>query len=118
MAVCLGAITDVAAVEVKQVAALQSQGVLLIDVREPEEYAQSHAAGSKLIPLGQLAQRLPELLAQKNQPIALICRSGNRSGQALKLLEKAGFTKAVNVEGGMLAWEKAGLPVQTGAASK
>jgi rhodanese-related sulfurtransferase len=106
------------AVDVKQGAAMQSQGVLLVDVREPDEYAQGHAPGATLIPLGQLEQRLAELGSRKDRPIALICRSGSRSGKAQVLLEKAGFTKAVNVEGGMNAWTQAGLPVVTGSALK
>lgn len=105
-------------VDVKQVAALQSKGALLIDVREADEYAQRHASGSTLISLGQLKQRLPEILAYKDKPVVLICQSGRRSGQALKLLEEAGFSAAVNVEGGMNAWQKAGLPVVTGAAAR
>jgi rhodanese-related sulfurtransferase len=107
-----------AAVDVKQGAAMQSQGVLLVDVREPAEYAQGHAPGATLIPLGQLEQRLAELGSRKDRPIALICRSGSRSGKAQVLLEKAGFTKAVNVEGGMNAWTQAGLPVVMGSAPK
>lgn len=105
-------------VTVSQVPTLQSQGTLLIDVRQPDEYALGHAPGSTLIPLGQLAQRLPELVGYKNKPVALICHSGNRSGKAQKLLQQAGFTATSNVEGGMVAWQKAGLPVQTGMASK
>ena len=105
-------------VDVKQGASLQSQGALLIDVREPDEYAQGHAPGSTLIPLGQLQQRLLELSARKDKPIALICRSGNRSGVAQKILEKAGFTKTVNVAGGMNAWARAGLPMVMGMTSK
>jgi len=116
----LGANTALAVgtVNVKQSAALQSQGVLLIDVRTPGEFAQGHAPGATLIPLDQLPQRLGELRRVQDRPIALICRSGNRSGQAQVILEKAGFTKAVNVEGGMKAWAKAGLPVVTGAPAR
>lgn len=114
----LAAAGTLPAVDVKQGAALQSHGALLLDVREADEYAEMHAPGSMLIPLGQLAQRLPEIAGYKNKPVALICRSGRRSAQALKLLEQAGFTAAVNVEGGMLAWQKAGLPVISGAAAR
>lgn len=116
----LGATTALAAgtVDVRQGAALQSQGALLIDVRTPGEFVQGHAPGATLIPLDQLQQRLGELRAAQDQTIALICRSGNRSGQAQVILEKAGFTKAVNVEGGMNAWAKAGLPVVTGPGTK
>jgi rhodanese-related sulfurtransferase len=107
-----------AAVDVKQGAALQNRGALLLDVREPDEYAQGHAPGSTLIPLGQLEQRLNEIAGYKNKPVAVICRSGRRSAQAAKLLDQAGFSAVSNIEGGMLAWEKAGLPVVTGPASR
>ncbi|MEO8406977.1 MAG: rhodanese-like domain-containing protein [Oxalobacteraceae bacterium] len=105
-------------VDVKQGAALQNSGALLLDVRETDEYAEAHAPGSTLIPLGQLQQRLPEIARYKNQPVVLICRSGRRSEQAQKLLEKAGFSATVNVEGGMISWQKAGLPVVSGPASR
>ncbi len=105
-------------VDVAQGAAMQSQGALMIDVREPSEYAAGHAPGTQLIPLGQLERRLQELAAYKDKPVVLICRSGSRSGQAQELMAKAGFTQALNVEGGMNAWAKAGLPVLTGTAPK
>ena len=105
-------------VNVKQVPALQSSGALLLDVREPDEYAQGHAPGSTLIPLGQLAQRLKEIAPFKDKRVVLICHSGKRSAKATALLETAGFTAASNIEGGMLAWQQAGLPVLTGAASR
>lgn len=105
-------------VDVKQAAAMQSSGALLVDVRETDEYAQAHAPGSTLIPLSQLQQRLQELDRYKNTPVVLICRSGRRSEQAQKILEKAGFSAAVNVEGGMNSWQKAGLPVVSGPASR
>lgn len=105
-------------VKVEQVTALQSAGSLVLDVREVSEYTEAHVAGSTLIPLGQLAQRLQELGADKNKPVVLICRSGRRSAQAQTILEQAGFTTASNVEGGMIAWQKAGLPVVSGATSR
>lgn len=105
-------------VKVEQVTALQSAGSLVLDVREDSEYVEAHIAGSTLIPLGQLAQRLQELGADKSKPVVLICRSGRRSAQALTILEQAGFSAASNVEGGMIAWQKAGLPVVTGSASR
>ena len=106
------------AVNVKQAASMQSSGALLLDVREADEYAQGHAPGSTLIPLGQLAQRLKELAPFKDKQVVLICRSGRRSQQATQMLEAAGFSAAANIEGGMLAWQQAGLPVLTGAASR
>lgn len=118
LAVAAAASAALPAVDVKQVSARQSSGALLIDVREADEYAQGHVPGSTLIPLGQLAQRLQEIARYKDKPVVLICHSGRRSAQALKLLEGAGFSAAANVEGGMIAWQQAGLPVISGAASR
>jgi len=100
-----------AAVEVTQAAKLQKQGVFLLDVREPSEYAEVHAKGATLIPLGQLSARLNELQSLKNKPIAVICRSGRRSAQGVEILQNAGFSQVTNVLGGTSAWESAGLPV-------
>jgi len=102
-----------AVVDVQQGAILHKQGALLVDVRTPAEYAAGHAPGAVLIPLDQIERRMGELGA-KERPIALICRSGNRSGQAQSILERAGFTSTVNVAGGMNEWARAGLPVIQG----
>ena len=73
----------------------------LLDVREPEEWAAGHVAGSKHIPLGQLFERLDEL--DPSQETIVICRSGNRSGLACELLSEKGF-HVVNMTGGLNAW--------------
>jgi rhodanese-related sulfurtransferase len=88
-----------------------SPAPLLLDVRQPEEYRQGHIAGARLIPLGELSQRLKEL--PKGREIVCVCRSGNRSHSAAKQLIQAGYT-AHNLRGGMLAWSDAGLPVKVG----
>ena len=75
---------------------------VLIDVREPFEYDISRIPGSKLIPLGELPSRMSEL--DSADEIVLQCKSGARSGRALRLLREAGFSKAVNLEGGIEAW--------------
>jgi rhodanese-related sulfurtransferase len=85
-------------------------GSLLLDVREPAEWAAGRAPGAVLIPLGQLSARLGEL--PREREIIAVCRSGNRSGAATGLLRRAGFSKAVNMAGGMVAWTKQGLPVE------
>jgi rhodanese-related sulfurtransferase len=86
--------------------------LFFLDVREPAEYAEAHIAGSTLIPLGQLAHRIGKL--PQDQPIVAVCRSGNRSGVALSLLRRAGFTNVLNLRGGMLAWTRSGLPAKRG----
>lgn len=101
-------------VDVQQGRLMASQGALLLDVREPDEYADGHAPGSVLIPLGQLPGRLAEIKASEHKPVAVICRSGQRSARAAEILRQAGFTKVSNVQGGMYAWGHAGFPVIKG----
>lgn len=88
-----------------------SPAPFLLDVRQPEEYRAGHITGAKLIPLGELSQRLKEL--PRNREIVCVCRSGSRSHSAAKQLIQAGYT-ALNLRGGMSAWVSAGLQVKTG----
>lgn len=101
--------------EVDSAAALQlinHKNAVVLDVREPSEYAAGHVLNSKLIPLGKLKERMGELEKYKEQPIVVVCRSGNRSGTACFLLGKQGFVQAYNLAGGMQAWQKNNLPVE------
>ena len=84
---------------------------LVLDVREPEEYQAGHIAGAKLMPLGTLNQRVNEL--PKDTEIVCVCASGSRSSSATKMLISAGYA-AVNMNGGMFTWQRAGLPVKKG----
>jgi molybdopterin/thiamine biosynthesis adenylyltransferase/rhodanese-related sulfurtransferase len=88
----------------------QSNHLRLIDVREPHELEISHIEGAKLIPLGQLASRLPEL--DSAEDIVLFCKSGTRSARALELLLSAGFRKVKNLKGGINAWVRQVDPSQ------
>jgi molybdopterin/thiamine biosynthesis adenylyltransferase/rhodanese-related sulfurtransferase len=74
----------------------------LIDVREPFEYEIARIAGAKLIPLGEITERLDELSGK--QPIVVHCHSGKRSEQAARLLQQRGFANVYNLEGGIDAW--------------
>lgn len=78
--------------------------VVLVDVREPEEYAESRIEGGKLIPLGELQQRAPQEL-QKDANIVLYCAHGMRSLQGLMALRMLGFKKLRSLEGGIVAWQ-------------
>ena len=98
-------------VDVKVAQAMNQQGALLLDVREPGEFSAVHAPDAKLIPLGQLNSRLQEIASYKDKPIVVVCRSGRRSAQAVAMLKEAGYTQVSNVKGGMNAWEGEGLAV-------
>ncbi len=80
---------------------LNNGGLTVLDVREPHEYDVANI-GARLIPLGELPQRLVEL--DQNAHYAVHCRSGARSAKAVKLMQDAGFGDVKNVKGGILAW--------------
>ncbi len=75
----------------------------LLDVRRPDEHARGNIGG-KLIPVDQLPSRMSEITADKDAPLVVYCRSGARSGRAVQFLIANGYTGAVNLRGGMLAW--------------
>lgn len=91
-------------ISVEELKARQDSGspFVLLDVREPFEYDIARIPGSKLIPLGELPSRMSEL--DTADEIVIHCKSGVRSAKALRQLQKAGFGKLYNVEGGILAW--------------
>ena len=89
-----------------ELAALED--AVIIDVRQPEEYDAAHVDGARLVPLGELVDRIGELPADST--LYMMCRSGARSAQATAYLEAQGYD-AVNVDGGIIAWYEAGLPI-------
>jgi rhodanese-related sulfurtransferase len=90
---------------------LYNDDALVLDVREDNEYAAGHIPKAKHIPLAQLSGRISELDKFKNKPVLVTCRSGQRSARACGMLKKAGFETVYNQAGGILAWERANLPV-------
>jgi rhodanese-related sulfurtransferase len=87
---------------------LRSSKVRVLDVRKPEEYDAGHISGAQNIPLGALRHQV-DALSERVRYIA-VCRTGSRSSRATKYLRRAGL-EVVNLEGGMVSWERAGLPV-------
>lgn len=99
------------AVDVQTVADLQGRDdVLLIDVREQWEYDEAHIPNITLIPMNEIPNRLSEIPTDKT--VIVTCRSGNRSGQVTDFLRDQGYDNVHNMEGGILAWQQAGLPVE------
>jgi rhodanese-related sulfurtransferase len=102
----------------KELENLRQQGrvVDLIDVRTPVEYREVHAEPARSVPLDRLNPKavMEARNGASNEPLYVICRSGSRARQACEAFHAAGFTNVVNVEGGTVAWEQAGLPVARG----
>jgi len=93
-----------------------AEGVQILDVRETREFdgPLGHIRGARLIPLGELAERIGELA--QDRPIVAVCRAGSRSAQATVILREAGFTEVANLAGGMLRWRAEGHAVEGGSA--
>jgi rhodanese-related sulfurtransferase len=81
---------------------------LILDVRNPDEWDDQygHIEGARQIPLPELAARADEIVAWKDRPVMLVCRSGVRSQTAAEMLAGMGYRKVINLEGGMVAWRE------------
>lgn len=84
----------------------------VVDVREPDEFASGHLPDAINIPLSQLTERHQELESYKEFPLLVYCASGGRSSRACGSLGKHGFKNLHNLQGGVTAWQQAGLPVR------
>jgi rhodanese-related sulfurtransferase len=91
---------------------INREDALLLDVREPAEYAKGHILGAKNVPLVDLERRAAEFDKHKAKPVIVVCDSGNRATRAVAALKTRGFAKVVNLAGGYGAWHQAGLPVE------
>lgn len=99
-------------IDIAALRAAHADGAVVVDVREPFEYADAHVPGARLVPLGQIPHHADEL--PKDEPVYVICASGNRSLTAAAYLRRAGVD-ARSVAGGTSAWQRAGLPVAEGS---
>lgn len=96
-------------VEVRD-ALVREKNMQLVDVRTAREFRGGHLDGAKNIPLDQFARRMGEL--NRENLLVVYCRSGHRSRMALNKLRAAGFALAKHMEGGIMAWQGAGLPIK------
>jgi rhodanese-related sulfurtransferase len=83
----------------------------IVDVRTAEEFAKGHLRDAKNIPLADLKARIGELDKSKARSVVVVCQSGARADKAVRQLAAAGFDDVVSLEGGLTAWQAAGLPV-------
>ena len=86
-------------------------GLVILDVRTPEEFAEGHLDGALMIDfyLDDFTDRVGDL--DPDVPYLVYCRSGNRSGQAVAIMEELGFADVADVDGGIMSWLDAGLPI-------
>jgi rhodanese-related sulfurtransferase len=86
-------------------------GIITLDVRTPGEFNEGHIEGAQLIDFqsGNFENEIATL--DKSKTYAVYCRSGSRSGQAVKIMSDAGFSNLYNLNGGVIDWANAGLPL-------
>lgn len=89
---------------------INREDALVLDVRDPGEYGAGHILGAKNVPLSRLNDA--EVAKRRDRPVIVYCEGGERSSKAIAALKKQGFTRVVNLTGGLRAWQQAGLPVE------
>ena len=95
-----------------QVTQMMNRGkTVVVDVRTPEEFAKGHLRDAKNIPLADLSSRIGELDKSKGKSVVIVCQTGARADKAVKLFQAAGFDDVVSLDGGLVAWQAANLPV-------
>lgn len=94
---------------------LAGEQLQLVDVRAAGEFAGMRIGRASLLPLGELERRASEL--DRDKPVVCVCRSGQRSGQAARTLVALGFRHVSQLDGGLLAWAQAGLPLERDAGA-
>ncbi len=106
---CAGTTVDIAPAEYQGQFISTGEAHLLIDVRTPEEFASGHISGAVNIPLDSLQNRLSEV--PQDEAVVVYCRSGNRSSQAARILEQAGYSNIYDL-GGLNTWSAQGFPIE------
>ncbi len=90
---------------------MNNDDIVVLDVREPTETAAGKIAKAIQIPVGAVKTRIAELDKHKNKTLLVYCKTGARSGAACKELSNNGFDKVYSLNGGLLAWQEAHLPI-------
>jgi rhodanese-related sulfurtransferase len=99
-------------VSLLQATQMINQGkTIVLDVREPAQFAVGHLRDAKNIPLKELPNRISELDKFKSRSVIVMCQQGMQSARATTQLKKAGFNEVVSLNGGLAAWQAQGLPV-------
>ena len=94
---------------------LMNQGALVLDIRKPEEFAQGHVNGAKLLPSEQILTAGESFKRFKEKPVVVYCDSGSLAAAAVRQLNAQGFTKAFTLRGGFAGWRAENLPVAKAA---
>jgi rhodanese-related sulfurtransferase len=90
---------------------INRKGAVVLDVRTAEEFATGHLPSARNVPLDDVEQKVAGVIKNKAAPVLIVCKSGQRSARAQTLLRNLGYAEAFSLQGGVAAWQEAGLPV-------
>ena len=93
---------------------INRNNAVVVDVRDRKEFDSGHIVDSLNIPLSKLKQRLNELTKHKQKPLIVVCKIGQHSGEAAKVLQEAGHDQVVRLSGGLSEWKAQSLPLVQG----
>ena len=103
---------NVSSISQQELLEADTDNVVIVDVRTPEEFQQGHVPNAINVPLSKIIKDTAVLMSLKGKPIVLYCRSGYRTGKAVKALQKDGYQNLQHLEGDMQGWMKAGLTIE------
>ena len=90
---------------------INRRDAIVVDIREKKEFDTGHIVDSINIPMPKLSQRITELQKHKDKPIVVVCKLGQQSAEAVKLLQEAGHTEVVRMTGGLSEWKAQSMPL-------
>ena len=91
---------------------MNREKAVVIDVCEPDEFARGHVVGAKNLPLGQLEEKLAQVVKSKSAQVVMVCQVGARSARAAATAQKLGYDNAQSLAGGLKAWQAANMPIE------
>lgn len=108
---------DFAAISPQEAIRLMNQGALVLDLRKPEEFAAGHLNGARRMDSAEILKAGETLKKYREKPLLIYCETGSLGASAARILAGQGFTKAVNLRGGLASWRAENLPLSKDAAT-
>jgi rhodanese-related sulfurtransferase len=97
---------------------INRRNAVVIDVRSADDFAKGHLPSARHLAFGDLQAKVAQLVKNKSNPVLLVCQTGQQSHKAVRLVKDAGFAEVHALDGGVNAWQQAGMPVVKQGGSK
>jgi rhodanese-related sulfurtransferase len=97
---------------------INRRNAVVIDLRSADDFAKGHLPAARHLEFGELQAKVGQFVKNKSNPVLLVCQTGQQSHKALRLVKDAGFAEVHVLDGGVNAWQQAGMPVVKQGASK